>query len=98
MRRLVIHTYTGAGAGPGSFVLILDCNFFLSQTIFLKSIVFKKSKNFERIFFFTKKMLFSYFGQLRRLVFDHSSPVHPISDFRGVALALQSRKSGNPRV
>ena len=28
-------------------------------------------------------MLFSQFCQLRRLVFDQSSPVQPISDFRG---------------
>ena len=28
-------------------------------------------------------MLFFQFGQLRRLVFNQSPPVHPVSDFRG---------------
>ena len=33
-------------------------------------------------------MLLSYFCQLQRLVFDQSTPVHPVSDFRGGGLSV----------
>ena len=35
-----------------------------------------------------KKMLFPYFCQLRRLVFDQSSPLHPVSESRGGTLSV----------
>ena len=52
-----------------------------------KNLKKKISKNLKmlKIFFFAeeKKMLSSYFCHLRRLVFDQSSPVHPVSESRG---------------
>ena len=38
-----------------------------------------KIKKYQNIFFCKKKMLFSQFCQLKRLVFDQSSPVQPAS-------------------
>ena len=35
-----------------------------------------------------KKVLSNYFCQLRRLVFNHSSPVHPVSESRGGSLSV----------
>ena len=43
----------------------------------------KKSENVENNLFPLKKMLFCQFCQLRRLVFDQSSTVHPVSESRG---------------
>ena len=44
----------------------------------------QKSENLVNIFSLPKKnVLFSQFYQLRRLVFDQSSPVHPVLNFRG---------------
>ena len=41
-----------------------------------------KILKFWKYFFSYKKMLFFLFCQLRTLVFDQCSPVHPVSDFR----------------
>ena len=50
--------------------------FFLqNNNFFFKEFLLQKRRK--------KKKLFSYFCQLRRLVFDQSSPVQPVSDFKG---------------
>ena len=49
---------------------------------------FKKSKIFDSLFLSLKKMQFYQFGHLRRLVFNQSSLVHPISESRGVTLSV----------
>ena len=43
---------------------------------------------FLTYFLLLKEMLFPYFCQLRRLVFDQSSPVQPISESRGGSLSV----------
>ena len=49
----------------------------------------QKSENIKKSFFSPKNTKnLKTFCQLRRLVFDQSSPVHPLSDFRGGGLSL----------
>ena len=48
----------------------------------MKKIIIKP-KLILYVFVEEKKTLFSYFCHLRRLVFDQSSPVHPVSELRG---------------
>ena len=43
-----------------------------------------------------KKMLFSWFWQLRRLVFNQSSPVHPVSESRGGPLSVTDGRTDGP--
>ena len=61
-----------------------------------KKLFSQKSENFENIFFLlcpNKKMPFSQFCQLRRLVLDQRSPVQSISDSWGGPLSLTHRRS-----
>ena len=53
----------------------------------------QKSENFEYIYFLPLKMQFSKFFQLRRLVFDQSSPGHPNSESSGGSLSV-TKKDG----
>ena len=63
----------------------------------LKTEIFEEKK-------LPKKKLFSKFSQSRRIVFDQSSPVQPVSEFRGGPLSLTNKRTnertneGNPRV
>ena len=69
-----------------------------------KSFFFRKSQNFENIVvvFWRNKMLFPLFCKLRRLVFDQSSTVQPISESRGGTLSVtekdEVRTDGNLHV
>ena len=56
----------------------LPTNHFLFKHFFFSKYFFCKKK----------KLLFSQFCQLVRLVFDQSSPLHPVSDFRGGSLSV----------
>ena len=50
----------------------------------------KKNSKIQKCFFLAKKKLcFPKFCQLRRLVFDQSSPVHPVSELRGGTLSVK---------
>ena len=52
---------------------------------------FSKNLKCMKIFLFRreKKMLLSQFCHLRRLVFNQSSPVHPVSESRGGGLSVK---------
>ena len=57
----------------------------------------KKSEIFKPNFFLAeKKMPFPLFSHLRRLDFDHSSPVQPVAELGGGPLSVT--EDGNPRV
>ena len=64
--------------------------------LFLNLKKIKEEKRFHR-----KKMLSSQFSNIRSTQFDQSSPVQPVSDFRGSSTSVTKdgrTDEGNPRV
>ena len=66
-----------------------------SQKFQKKSLFFKKKCLFwNKNFAGKNKMLSSQFSNIRRTRFDHSFPVHPVSDFRGGTLSVTEEDKG----
>ena len=58
--------------------------------IFQKSRL-KKNENFKNIYIAKKNAVLFKFCKLRKLVFDQSSPVHPVNESRGGTLSVTYR-------